>query len=282
MHCDAGTALFRDHCTGAAWEIVTTEAYALSALAHMGELAELGRRLPAAIRDADERGDVYGQIGYRAGVPGMHWLAQDRPAYGRRLADEAIARWPTRPGAFHIQHYLHLIATVQADLYEGDGAGAWRHMCEAWSGLRRGLFLQLETVGVELRFLRGRAALAAAATADARTRRRLHRVVARDVVRIARQRVPTARPFADLLRAALAWNAANGDGAVPLLAAAATGFVRADMALHAAAARHREGTLRGDDVGHALVATSEAWLRTQGIERPDAMVAMLVPGGQRP
>jgi hypothetical protein len=110
--CDASVALLRERCRGVAWEIVTGDSFAITALAHMGELRELSRRLPEAIRDGDQRGDLYAASSLRMGMPGLLWLA-DRPR-------DAI-RWPRgdrvlAAGNVLVQHYLHLIATVHAAL----------------------------------------------------------------------------------------------------------------------------------------------------------------------
>src|SRR5581483_1348678 len=159
--CRAGTAILRESCRGVSWELATSEAFALSALGHMGEFRELAERLPAAIRDAEDRGDLYASVGFRAGILNLLWLARDRPDEARRQADDAIARWPAT-GAFTVQKYLHLIASVHVDLYVGDPWAAWRRVCDAWPDARRALFLWMEMPRVELRFLRARAALACA------------------------------------------------------------------------------------------------------------------------
>jgi hypothetical protein len=278
--CDASVALLRERCRGVAWEIVTGDSFAITALAHMGELRELSRRLPEAIRDGDQRGDLYAASSLRMGMPGLLWLAQDRPRDAITLADEAIAYWP--PGTFLVQHYLHLISTVHAALYLGDARDAWRRVSEAWPRVRRSFIPNSVAVArVELRNLRARAALAAAAAGDGGpgwTRRRLARLVAASARRLARERLPSAPPYASMLRAGLAALGDRDAEAGALLARAAHGFADAGMALLRAAAEHRLGVLEGGDTGAARQRASEEWMRGQDVRDPAAMLAVLAPG----
>jgi hypothetical protein len=287
VECETSVAILREHCRGVAWEIVTGDSFALTALAHMGELRTLGERLPAAIRDGDQRGDVYAATSLRMGMPGMLWLAQDRPHEVRELADEGLARWPTT--TYLVQHYLHLIATVQALLYAGEAWEAWRRVCRAWDGLCKAYIVSRVAVArAELLYLRARAALAAAAHEehlDATATRdqlwsktalvRLARAQAR---RLARERLPSARAYAPAIAAGVASLEGRDQEAIARLAEAAQAFGRADMGLHAAAMRHREGRLRGGETGAVLMRESEAWMRAQEIRNPAAMVATLAPG----
>src|SRR5262249_51380695 len=57
--CDQAEAIFRTHCTGAMWELSTAHRFALWPLMYLGEVAEMGRRLPALIKEARERNDLY-------------------------------------------------------------------------------------------------------------------------------------------------------------------------------------------------------------------------------
>jgi hypothetical protein len=268
--CEAAAARWRARCTGVVWETVTADTFVLSALAHMGELGELGRRLPAAIADAEERGDVYAVVGCRTGVPAMHWLALDEAVAARDAADEAMRRWPTV--GVHVQHYLHLLAGVQAELYLGRPEEAWTRIAGTWPALRGALLLSMESVAVELRHLRGRVALARAAAGTAGDAVALATAEAQ---RIARYRVPTAEPFALLLRAGAARLTEGDAAAAALLGRAAERLARADMALYAAAARWAEALLRGDDAGARVAAAA---MQALGVRRPAAMAAMLVPG----
>ena len=252
----------------------------------MGELGELSRRLPEAIAQADDRRDLYAATSLRMGAPNLIWLAQDRPHHARAVADDAIAQWP--PHMFLVQHYLHLLATAQVDLYTGDVWAAWRKMRAAWPRLRRAYILGVGIARVELRHLRARAAIAAATTAAAalpeRAARpdpdwpatRLLRFAARDAQRLERERLHSARVFAPLLRAGIAAAEGSDDEACRRLSQAAAAAEETDMGLYAAAARFAEGRILGGDRGSALVAASEAWMRLHAVDNPRAMTAMLI------
>jgi len=286
--CGKAVSLWRSRCIGAAWEIVTAESFELSALAYMGELTTLARRLPDAISDADQRDDVYAASGFRMGILSLHWLARDDVAGARAEADTSIARWPR--DRFLLQHFLHLVGSVHVDLYADDGWRAWRRINEAWPALRRAQLLAIGSARVELLHLRSRAALAAAtqvpgaAAADrvapdpAWPRARLLRVVARDARRLAREKLPPAAGFAALLEAALAVQSGDRAAADRHLAHAADAAEAADMRLYsAAAAACRDGRSPAAS-GEPSPREAREWMAAQGVGRPDAFTRMLAPG----
>jgi tetratricopeptide (TPR) repeat protein len=274
-HCERALAIFRERCRGTDWEKVTVESFALTALAHMGELRQLASRLPTAIEDADARDDLYASMGFRMGAPAIVLLADDQPAEARALADRAIAAWP--PGRFLVQHYLHLVSTVQTQLYEGDGGGAWQTVNAAWDSLRTAGILIIGCVRVELLHLRGRAALAALRSDPARYGRVVGDV-RRIVRRLRRERLPSAATFADLLAAGLAVCTDRRDEVLSALAIAGRAADAADLHLHAAAAAIRAAD--GAPTSHRTSAAraARAWLDEQGVRRPEAFVGMVAPG----
>jgi hypothetical protein len=268
-------AAFREARFRAGWELVNCQAFVVSSLAHLGELAELSRRLPPLLREAEERGDVYAGTSLRMGIPTLAWLAADQPDRVRAMAAEAIAHWP-RTG-FLSQHYLHLVATVHAALYAGDARAAHRAMEEAWPRLRAAQFLWLQCMRAELLHLNGRAALALAER-DRSARRGLADLAARLAADLAKDDLRWSSPLSTALAAGAARLQGRTDRAVELLAQAEDGFLAVDMRLYAAAAQHRRAALVGGEQGRALRDAAERWMDGQGITKPARMAAMLVPG----
>jgi len=88
---------------------------------------------------------------------------------------------------------------------------------------------------------------------------------------------PWARPLGEILLAGA--SALRGDDhAARHLRAAADGFLAADMALHAAAARRRLGHVLGGDAGELIAHEARAWLRAAQLADPGRFADLLVPG----
>src|SRR5262249_32516187 len=51
--------IFRNRCTGVAWELDTAQTYRLVTLVSLGAIGELSRLGPAYVREAEQRGDLY-------------------------------------------------------------------------------------------------------------------------------------------------------------------------------------------------------------------------------
>jgi hypothetical protein len=271
---DRAEPLFRERCTGVAWELNSLHAYCLWSLAHMGQVAELGRRLPVLLREARERGDRYALANLSTYVTTMVRLAADDPAEAVRESREAMERWSR--GGFHIQHRVAVLGEAYIKLYDEGGRAAWDFLSGAWAAYRRSLLTRSQHIRIDMLHLRAVCALAAAATAPAPAA--FLRAAAGDARRLESERAPCADAHARSIRAALA--AARGDraAAAGLLAQAAAHFDAVDMGLHAAALRHRLGRLVGGQPGHELTEGAIRWMEDQGIRRPDRMTATFAPG----
>jgi hypothetical protein len=87
-----------------------------------------------------------------------------------------------------------------------------------------------------------------------------------------------SKPYATLLRAAVAQQRNDDGKATRLLSEAVQIFERADMRLYAAAARRRLGEKLGGERGQQLIIEADAWMTGQKIKNPEALVRMLAPG----
>ena len=87
-----------------------------------------------------------------------------------------------------------------------------------------------------------------------------------------------ARALARLIRAGCAATRGGAGNAIALLEKAVADLDLADMAMIAAAARHRLGELTGGETGQALIEQSELAMRAEGVVDPARMTAMFANG----
>jgi len=265
--------MVREQCTGMMWELTTAQSFLLSSLIYVGELPEAARRLPLMLADALERGNLLAATEARAQA-NFVWVAMDDVARAQGELDQALRSWSQR--GFHRQHLSALVSQSNIGLYEGDDAAAWSRVEPKWGPLRRSLLLRVQILRVEANYIFARCAIASAAAGV--DRRRLLRMAERHTAPMTREHMAWIAPYAPLLRAGIHSVRGESEAARRLLAIAAEGFDRADMALYAAAARRQLGKLTGGAEGLALVAQADGVMRAAGVPRPDRLSHVLAPG----
>ncbi len=272
---DRAIALFRETRAEIVWELGTMVCFLqLPALWFLGRIDEIARSLPAYLKEAEDLGALYNLTSLRTlMVPRLH-LAEDRPIEARRESAAAIARWSAQHG-WHSQHLCDMYTRAHAALYMGDGAGAREEIERSASDLEGALLLRVEAVRIDVTYLRGTTAVAAAPRGAEGAR--LLKSAERDARALAREERPYAHAFARALHAAVAQERGLTDRAAALYAEAALAFDAMDMGMHAAVMRWRHGEILLGEEGRALVDGADAWLRDAGVVRPDRMVAMLAP-----
>jgi eukaryotic-like serine/threonine-protein kinase len=271
---DEAEAVFRERCTNTAWEQGSVVTFGIWSLWFLGDLIELGRRLPRRLREAEERGDRVVATNLRTCVGNGYWLSQNDPGEARRQAEDAIQSW-SKDG-FHLQHAYDLIAQTQVDLYEGNDRAAHRRLLESWNGLATSLALRIQVIRVVLTDLRARAAIASARSA--RDRDSLVRVATEAARSLEAEGMAWVDPIAAVVRAGIAGVERDLDGAKAALDRAICGSSAADMKLLKAAARRRYGEVVGGEEGAGIAAEATRWMREQGVVDPGRMVEALVPG----
>jgi hypothetical protein len=262
--------ILRERCAGGGRERDTFTAFSLYSLYFRGDLAELSRRLPAVVRDAEERGDRFALSSLGTFAQPMAALCQDDPESVRAGMEAAISPWTRQ--AFQIPHYNDLVTGAQVELYAGRPEAAWGMIQARGPALRASQLLRVQIMRVIFERLRAEVALALAARTGEAAFARAARAGAR---RLERETSPMAQCFALILRGGLANLSGDPESAARHLEEAAKACEAADMHLYAAAAQRHLGELRGDE---ALVKHADEWMRNQEVRNPARMTGMLAPG----
>ena len=137
------------------------------------------------------------------------------------------------------------------------------------------MLLRTPAVRVEAMQLRARAALATSGGGRDAAKLRLAEKMANKIDKVA---MSWSKPFANMVRATVAHQRGDAALATTLLSESVQSFERAQMRMHAAAARRRLGERLKDERGQTLISEADAWMREQGIKNPEAMTRMLAPG----
>jgi hypothetical protein len=267
--------IFREQCTGMSHELGTAVYWRLFALAQCGRLGVLKREVPLVLQDAHERGDLYLGTNVRLRVGFLVPLAADDPAAALAELDGAIADWSAGHASGHISHQnvWHLVARMQALLYQGQAAWAWETYETRRREFRITLTSRVQLMRIHSAAIAGRAALTVAGEDRARL------VDARRcAVRLRREDIPWSQAFAALLEAGIASRDGRPAQAEAGLRTALVALEQLEMGLVAAAARRSLGLLLGGDAGALLRAEAEKWMRAEGVVDPARMAAMLAPG----
>ncbi len=273
-HLATAERIFRDRCVGAAWELNAVRHFRLECFYYLGALERFRVSAADGLKEANDRGSVYAATTLRIGLANAVWLLSDDPARARREARQAMAAWSAQ--GYHIQHWYHLIAETQADLYEGQAEAAFQRLMAGWPALRRSMLLQMHHTRTVAVHLRGRAALAGAMVASGEARaERL------DIARRAAVRLRRGAGWGTAMGALLLAGAEHVAGHAVEARAWATRAVDEtgahQLGLFQAAARLALGVIAGDT---DAAAAGESWMRDNGARSPQALARMLAPGPQ--
>ena len=288
--CDRATAALTEHCTGVAWELDMSNAFAYWALFWRGEFAEIQRRYPRLMADAQQRGDRLAVANYTTFAGPFAFLPHD-DAVGLEVAlAGAMGDWSKQD--FHVQHFTALSAQTYLEQYRGRSIAAWEHMLTQWPSLKGSFVLMVEIVRIYMHHLRAASAIAAACELRASGNPAakipgggrtwsiadLEAEAARWAKKLERERAAYARPMAAMIRAALAVSAGQSSAACDQLKFAATQFQQIEASMFSAAAQYQLGRLLGGDAGQQQLAEAEQRMRAQNVLRPDRIANLFAPG----
>lgn len=276
---DEAEQVFLQHCTGVAWELTNARLFSLVGLAWQGLWEQFTTKVEPILADARDRGDLYAMTQLTLGS-GLTWrdLALDRPVETEAAVRNIIREWPETK--FDLPHFWAYYSLTEVELYQGEGQRAWQSVSKHWSLLSRMLLLKPNFFTVTPLYLRGKAALAAAAASAVPPRRKhtLLRIAASCATRISRAGASWGDGLSALLRAGVASTSGDLERAVQELAAAEAAFVTAEMNMHASVAQLRRGQVLSGQSGSTLIESAKSKMYIQRVLRPEAIANMLAPG----
>ncbi|HWO25319.1 MAG TPA: AAA family ATPase [Kofleriaceae bacterium] len=272
-HGARAVEVLRERCLGASYETAIAAVHLLMCLFYQGALRDFVRELLPLLREAEERGDHFTLTTLHGGAVGLMSLIGDRPDAARREVERGIALRTDLET--DVLLFAGQLSHAEIDLYEGNGAVAYRWSEQDW---RRMLALPFGRIG----FVRARAlclhGLAALAALRAGAREpRLVRAAARDARALCAMRMPWTRALARSLEAGVALATGGRAEARAALERAATELTAAGMSCHATLARRRVGELAGGSEGARMIAEADAWLLAQDVRAPERLARVYMP-----
>jgi hypothetical protein len=274
---DAAEQLFRNHCTGVAWERDTGHNFSLWALWQMGQLAELKRRWTVLFREAQDRGDLYAATTLSTFPMMLIRLAANQQPESEAELEARLGRRGDQP--FNLQHSNAFDALIYLDLYRGDLSRAWVRLNTLWPEYDRSLLFRIQMIRIQMLELRARCAVAMAERSSHPAPLLLQ--ARRDAQRLLREGPAWAVAHAHYIRSAIAGCEEDAARSIAELTAAATLYDQAEMPLNAQIMRFRLGEILTDPEPRALREQAELWMRDQGIVVPARWASLYAPGFSR-
>ena len=253
--------------------------FTIHSIQFLGDMTDLTDRYTRAVADAEERGNLFMSVALRTSTAASVWLAADDPAKARRELREAMAQWAQK--RFSSPEWRATLSEAEVDLYVGDAPGAYERVRGLLRAMRKNFFLVYYSRAL-VAFIHGRAAIASVPSLSPARRRERLREARRLIGVVGQKKMPWTAPLVSILEAGVARAEGDRARAEAALRAAITGAEAADMALHAAAARHELGLSIGGDEGAGLVRDAEEAMATRGVQAPARFAPMLVPGHRCP
>jgi len=268
---DAASVIFRDSCSDVTWERNNAANMSLLAIYFLGDHAELGRRVPLLLRDADERGDLFARA--NTVLSGGYQLAviDGRPQEARDNIDRVMTTWSV--SAFHVQHFMHMIARAQIGLYENTAVEVYRDLLERWPLLQSSQLLRAEIVSWTCHWVRGRAAVAAAGHMPEQ-RPKLLRAALADAKRLDQHAPVIAHGCAAMIRATALQAQGNSKGAIDAFGRACALLERADANAFLGCARYRLAEATNDVAG---MQSAHSSLQARAVVDVESFVRMVCP-----
>ncbi len=266
--------IFRDECAEAPSELRTMQACVVHCYWELGEWQKLQHRTSRALKEAEERGDLFTMATIRSGLSIQAHCMRDETELGLQKADETIAGWTGT--SFDVQRYMYHVQSAFGLAYLGDVAMAHERVEVAVVKSRSSMLAWVQLMRAGLYQARGLFALARAAKEPANRASLIKRALA-DAKRLEREGQAWTKAGAAVLRANA--EALRGRRAESLswFDLAIEECDRARMTGRAMAARWAKGAIVGGREGELMIGTARKFLEEQEIVDPARLVRNLAP-----
>ncbi len=272
QHAVPAVRVFRENCTGVAWELVMSETAISWSHVHIGDTEGARQSIREHYGDGVGRGNTVLITNFLSVVQPFVALVEDDADASAEYLREALAMWPH--AGYHVQHVSLLWSWSRLHLYRGEAEASLARYEREWSPMRNALHLRGQLSRVTQLDSRGRSALTVAigrsnASGD------LVKRAKRDAEALRREQATFVRPYADRMFGLLARHEQNEVEAARLFKSAYAGFTRSGALLDAAVAQRCYGETIGGDEGQQHVAAANNAMHALGVKNTDAITRML-------
>lgn len=267
--------MLRERCRGVAWELLTFQSVANFSRTFLGDWKLAARSVHAQVREAEQRGDLYGAATLAMALGWVRHLVADDPRAALRELDDYLGRWSSRE--MHYQHFYDCLTRAYVLQYMGNARGALEYVDRRWSALRRAGLLRVQVVHALLRATRI-SCLVSASYEDGAERRVLLGRARRDVAAMQASRFKPARSWGLHLLGCVALAEGDRARALALLTEAGGRMRREGYLTGPISGDLLRGELVGGERGQALVASAIAYFRGEGFRDPQRFARLFAPG----
>ncbi|HEX6836881.1 MAG TPA: hypothetical protein VF334_09935, partial [Polyangia bacterium] len=273
--CGRAESMLRERCRGVAWEMLTMQSVANFARTFLGDWKKTQDLAREQIREAEQRGDLYGAATLTMAIGWVRHLAADDPRAALDELDGYLRRWSSKE--LHYQHFYDLETRAYVHLYLGEPATALAYVERRWPLLRAAGLFRVQVVHTLALALRIVCLVATSHTPGADRARLLTR--ARRDIRVMRQlKFRGAAPWALHLSGCVA--AAEGDlaGAADLLDRSSAQMTALGFHTGPLCGDLLRGELVGGDEGNKLLARATGYFAAEGFRDPRRFARLFAPG----
>ncbi|MHB0960538.1 MAG: serine/threonine-protein kinase [Pirellulaceae bacterium] len=251
-------------------ELSVARFWLLLACFGLGRLAELLRRWPVLMRQAEERGDLFDQATLGSYLLAIVRLCQDQPERAGHELQETTKKWT--PAGFHVQHHLRLLGEAAVLLFEEKCEAAYELVQRTLPQYKKARLWNCQLVRADVQYLR--AGLLIARSQKDPSSRKLIREAIRIARSLEREKMPWISARAALLRGRIAALQGHDILAAEELRRAVKMAHFLHLGLYAVVANRALGQVLGGSEGYFAVRESDEWLQAQGVVNPGRFVAV--------